>query len=147
MPRDNTKANNDDDEEGVKPRGPDWHERNPTAADHEAQRARMRVIERLQRNRPEVVHLFQEMVELIPEGVQLEKLTQKGSKITFTGKTQSNARVSSFMRALDGSEWFTKPELDVIQSKSSKGGSRLRSFTMRIQQDNPADESGKEEEG
>ena len=108
--------------------------------------ARMRVIERLQRNRPEVVHLFQELVERIPEGVQLEQLSQKGSTITLKGKTQSNARVSSFMRALDGSDWFTKPELDVIQS-SSKGGDRTRSFTMRIQQANPTDESQKKEKG
>ncbi len=108
--------------------------------------ARMRVIERLQRNRPEVVHLFQELVELIPEGIQLSQLSQSGSAITLKGKTQSNARVSSFMRALDSSDWFTKPELDVIQS-SSKGGDRTRSFTMRIQQANSADESGNGEKG
>ncbi|SCZ66200.1 PilN domain-containing protein [Thiohalomonas denitrificans] len=108
--------------------------------------ARMRVIERLQRNRPEVVHLFQELVERIPEGVQLSQLSQSGSAITLKGQTQSNARVSSFMRALDSSDWFTKPQLDVIQS-SSRGGDRTRSFTLRIQQANPAGGSGNGEKG
>ncbi len=108
--------------------------------------ARMRVIERLQRNRPEVVHLFQELVELIPEGLHLSQLTQSESKITMKGQAQSNARVSSFMRALDSSDWFTKPKLDVIQSQS-KGVDRTRSFTMQVQQANPVGDPQPDEKG
>lgn len=101
--------------------------------------ARMRVIEKLQRNRPEVVHLFQELVELTPEGLHLTRLTQKDSSITVNGVAESNARVSSFMRALDASPWFSNPVLDVIQS--SGGAERTRNFTLRVQQANPNDQN------
>ncbi len=104
---------------------------------------RMRVIEELQLNRPGVVHLFQELVLLVPEGLHLDTLKQAGDKIMVTGIAQSNARVSSFMRAIDDSPWFDKPQLDVIKSES-KGVDRSRKFTLQFVQTNPAasDETG-----
>ena len=100
--------------------------------------ARMRVIEKLQRNRPEVVHLFQELVELIPEGLHFTELTQKGSSITIKGVAESNARVSSLMRALDQSAWFANPKLEVIQS-GAKGVNRTRDFTLQVKQASPSE--------
>lgn len=95
--------------------------------------ARMEVIQQLQGSRPLVVHLFDELVNTIPDGTHLNKLTQKGSSITMTGAAQSNARVSSYMRNIESSQWITKPNLQVItnQNKSNEG---LSSFTLVAQQ-------------
>ncbi len=98
--------------------------------------ARMRVIEELQSNRPAVVHLFDELARIVPEGLYIESLEQKGSKITIKGNAQSNARVSAFMRALEESVWFKNPSLDVINTMSS-GMRKERAFTLLVQQDAP----------
>lgn len=95
--------------------------------------ARMRVIERLQGNRPEVVHTFEELVKATPEGMQLSSVTQKDRILTISGQAQSNARVSSFMRKLDASDWFSDPVLDVIETKGG-GNERTREFTLRVKQ-------------
>lgn len=95
--------------------------------------ARMRVIESLQSNRPEVVHLFDELVRLVPEGLYLQSLTQKGRDLQIKGQTQSNARVSAFMRALDESIWFTTPALDVISGQRTTGQG-LRDFSLVVKQ-------------
>ena len=104
--------------------------------------ARMRAIERLQGNRPLVVRLFDEIVKSLPEGVSLEKLTQKGRKVTINGVAQSNARVSSFMRNLEKSEWLKNP--DLIETKS-KEGTKLSNFTLRFQQVVPKQQEEGEE--
>lgn len=96
--------------------------------------ARMRVIEQLQSNRPSIVHLFDELVRVVPEGLYIDSLDQKGNSITIKGQAQSNTRVSALMRALDESPWFTRPSLDVISSKGSKGERKSREFTLRVQQ-------------
>jgi type IV pilus assembly protein PilN len=83
--------------------------------------ARMNVIQELQSSRPQIVHLFDEVVSIIPDGVYLTALTQQGSKVAFEGQAQSNARVSSMMRGIDDSEWLNKPRLDFIESKEKTG--------------------------
>ena len=95
----------------------------------------MEVIQQLQRNRPSIVHLFEEMVKVIPEGAHIKSLTQKGKKLTINGIAQSNARVSAYMRNIDASAWLTKPQLNIIQKKgqSKKDGSG-RNFTLRAEQ-------------
>jgi type IV pilus assembly protein PilN len=105
--------------------------------------SRMRAIERLQGNRPLVVRLFDEIVNSLPEGVSLERLNQQGKKITINGVAQSNARVSSFMRKLEKSEWLKNPDLDVIEVKP-QDGPKVSNFTLRFQQVVPKDE---DEEG
>lgn len=94
--------------------------------------ARMRIIERLQGNRPAIVHLFDELVVAVPEGLYLNDLKQSGSALTLNGRAQSNARVSTFMRNLDESEWFTDPQLDVIQTEGGPTG--MRKFTLKVKQ-------------
>lgn len=95
--------------------------------------ARMRVIQQLQLDRTQVVHLFDDLVRKMPEGAYLTSLKQTGKSIVLTGDAQSNARVSALMRNLDGSDWFANPALDVINVKP-KGSDRISEFTLRVDQ-------------
>jgi len=94
--------------------------------------ARMEIIEKLQRSRPEIVHVFDEVVRTLPEGVYLTSVKQSGMRLKFEGIAQSSTRVSSFMRNIDGSQWLRNPELEVVQT--AKGSSPGSSFTMTADQ-------------
>ena len=102
--------------------------------------ARMNVIQRLQQRRPQIVHLFFEIADTLPDGVYLEKVTQKGDKLQVAGKAESNARVSSYMRKLDASPWLTDPQLEVIESGDDDRA--INDFTLRFAQTAP-DSKGK----
>jgi len=90
--------------------------------------ARMEIIEKLQRSRPEIVHLFDEIVRQLPEGVYLTGVKQQEKRLKFEGIAQSSTRVSAFMRNLDGSEWLRNPELEVVETK--QGQTTGSSFTL-----------------
>lgn len=79
--------------------------------------ARKDVIEKLQANRSQMVHLFDSLVRTIPDGVMLANIKQEGEVLTLQGRAQSNARVSTYMRNLETSGWMTKPELSIIEAK------------------------------
>jgi type IV pilus assembly protein PilN len=98
--------------------------------------ARMNVIQTLQISRPEVVHLMDEIVMTIPEGLFLTQLQQKGSKLTLSGRAQSNARVSAYMRNIEDSKWIGKASLQVISNKS-KTGTGMSHFTLNASQTSP----------
>jgi type IV pilus assembly protein PilN len=83
--------------------------------------ARMNVIQELQESRPEVVHLFDELVATMPDGVFLTRVSQSGSRIEVEGRAQSNARVSAFMRNINASAWIADPQLRVIENKDQTG--------------------------
>jgi type IV pilus assembly protein PilN len=106
---------------------------------------RMRAIEQLQGNRPLIVRFFDELVSSLPEGVSVLKLSQQGTNITIEGVAQSNARVSSFMRNLESSEWLANPQLDIIQA-TDESGARFSNFILRFAQVVPKAE-GEEGEG
>lgn len=95
--------------------------------------ARMDVIQQLQESRPEVVHLFEELVIGIPEGVYLTKIDQTGRSVVMEGRAQSNARVSAFMRSIEASEWIGNPILMLIEHKD-KTGTGLSHFRLRFEQ-------------
>lgn len=95
--------------------------------------ARMRVIQQLQMDRTQVVRMFDDLARKVPEGMHLTSMKQATGVITLTGNAQSNARVSALMRNLDASDWYEKPELDVINVKI-KGGDRISEFTLRVNQ-------------
>ncbi len=82
--------------------------------------ARKKVIEELQAKRSQMVHLFDSLVRTIPDGVVLTTLKQEGDMLTLEGRTQSNARVSAYMRNLEGSGWMTNPELSIIEAKAQE---------------------------
>ena len=105
--------------------------------------ARMRAIELLQGNRPLIVRFFDELVNNLPEGVSVISLQQKGTNITINGVAQSNARVSSFMRNLESSEWLKNPQLDIIQARTAEG-TRISNFKLRFSQVIPTGEEDEE---
>lgn len=94
------------------------------------------LIQKLQESRPEIVHLFDELPRITPDGVFLTKFTQKGSDLFFEGKSQSNARVSAFMRSIELSNWLKNPALDVIQSEKKVNSEQLSDFTLHAKQGN-----------
>ena len=93
---------------------------------------RKQVVETLQSNRAEVVHLLDQLVRQLPDGMYLKTLKQQGVKVTISGYTQSQARVSTLMRNLEGSQYLQKANLVEIKSAST-GGQRLNEFTMNIE--------------
>ena len=98
--------------------------------------ARKEVIEQLQANRSKMVHLFDSLVRTIPDGVVLTSVKQEGDKLTLQGRSQSNARVSSYMRNLESAGWMTKPELSVIEAKAGDPGLPY-AFTLTVMLANP----------
>ena len=104
--------------------------------------ARMEVIETLQRNRPEVVHLFDEIVEVMPEGTYLSSMKQSGKSLILNGVAQSNARVSALMRNIEGSSWLSSPRLQIIK-KDGKNQEDERSFILNAVQVSQIEEKKK----
>jgi type IV pilus assembly protein PilN len=98
--------------------------------------ARKEVIEQLQANRSQMVHLFDSLVRTIPDGVTLTSIKQEGDKLTLEGRSQSNARVSTYMRNLEGSGWMTKPDLSIIEAKAGDPGLPY-TFTLSVMLANP----------
>jgi type IV pilus assembly protein PilN len=94
----------------------------------------MEIIEKLQRQRPEIVHRFAELVKIVPEGVYLTSLKENGRKLELHGVAQSSTRVSTFMRNIDGANWLANPELQVVESAPSSptGGSSFVLFANEI---------------
>lgn len=86
-------------------------------------------VEKLQSDRSDVVHLLDQMLRILPDGVYLKTLKQTGNKINLAGYAQSNARISTLMRAVEDSPWLDSPALVEIRA-SSAGGSRVSEFTL-----------------
>jgi len=95
--------------------------------------ARMEIIEQLQKSRPEIVHLFDEIVRQLPEGVYLTQIKQSGARIEIHGVAQSSTRVSALMRQIDASEWLTDPEVERVETTQS-GASRKSQFVVYAKQ-------------
>lgn len=99
--------------------------------------ARMNVIQELQRSRPEIVHLFEEIVTTIPEGVWLSDIKQTEKTLNIEGRAESNARVSAYMRNLEASAWLKNPNLEVIEADKDN---RIAKFKLRLQQESMVSE-------
>jgi type IV pilus assembly protein PilN len=97
--------------------------------------ARKQVVETLQANRSEAVHLLDQLVRQLPDGVYLRGIKQVGNKVTLVGYAQSNARVSTLMRNIEASPWIGTPELVEIQlvpAPAGPAGTRVSQFTLNL---------------
>jgi len=99
--------------------------------------SRMQIIEKLQRSRPEVVHLFDQLVKVMPDGTYLTSVKQSGNALKLQGVAQSSTRVSTLMRNIADSQWLRDPELEVVETKKDSVGS---DFVLDAQQINLADD-------
>ena len=90
-------------------------------AKRDALLARMEVIQNLQRNRAQIVHVFDDLVNQLPNGTMYNTVKKTGKTLNITGLAQSNALVSSLMRNLDGSDWFQAPQLKQVDVIDSEG--------------------------
>ncbi len=106
--------------------------------------SRKEVIEQLQANRSQMVHLFDSLVRTIPDGVTLTAIKQEGDILTLNGRSQSNARVSTYMRTLEGSGWMSKPDLNIIEAKEGNPGLPYE-FTLKVKLANPNAPKGAED--
>jgi type IV pilus assembly protein PilN len=103
--------------------------------------ARKQVVETLQSNRSDAVHLLDQLVRQLPDGIYLKSVKQNGTKVTVTGYAQTNARVSTLMRNIEASPWVEKPELVEIKLVTQPGvnvpkGSeapKINEFTLNFQ--------------
>ncbi|MFK7862249.1 MAG: PilN domain-containing protein [Granulosicoccus sp.] len=101
--------------------------------------ARMEIIQQLQGQRPQIVHTFHEIASRLPDGIYLTAMKQNGStELELVGQAESNARVSALMRRLDRSDYFNRPQLDVIETGEADGISK---FKLSISQDRPGNDS------
>lgn len=108
--------------------------------------ARMAIIEQLQRSRPEIVHLFDEVTRQLPEGVYLTGMKQTGSTVEVTGVAQSSTRVSALMRQIDRSEWLSDPDVVKVET-TDQGPSRQARFIVTLKQIRRGDETETEDAG
>ena len=99
--------------------------------------ARMDVIQSLQQRRPQIVHLFDDFVRTVPEGIYLTLIKQEVKQLTIKGVAESNGRVSAYMRNIDASAWMATPKLKVIQTR--KGTLKSNDFTLTTSQSLPDD--------
>lgn len=93
--------------------------------------ARKNVVEGLQSTRSDVVHLLDQMLRILPDGVYIKTLKQNGNQINMVGYAQSNARVSTLMRAVEDSPWLESPSLVEIHSVTA-AGSRVGEFALNF---------------
>ena len=93
--------------------------------------ARKEVIEKLQASRSQMVHLFDSLVRTIPDGVVLTSIKQDDQQLTLEGRSQSNARVSTYLRNLENSGWMTDPQLSIIEAKGDAQGTGIWTRSYR----------------
>jgi type IV pilus assembly protein PilN len=98
--------------------------------------ARKAVIETLQTDRVQTVHLLDELVRQMPEGVFLKSVKQQGAGIDLVGYAQSNARVSTLMRNIESSPWLASPNLIEIKA-TNLGKMRISEFDLKLQLKKP----------
>jgi type IV pilus assembly protein PilN len=93
--------------------------------------ARKQVIETLQADRAQTVHLLEQLVRQMPEGVYLRSVHQKAGRVHLLGYAQSNARVSTLMRNIEASPWLEKPVLVEVKAVSVEKR-RVSEFNMHL---------------
>ena len=96
--------------------------------------ARMEVIQNLQQNRSQIVHVFDDLVNKLPNGVYYDYISKSRSGLSINGKAQSNGRVSALMRSLDASDWFDGATLKVVDV-IDQNGALVSKFDMSAKEE------------
>ena len=99
---------------------------------------RMQVIQTLQANRSQIVHVFDDLVNNLPKGVYYDSINKRGGRISIDGKAQSNGRVSALMRSLDASDWFANASLKVVDM-IDEDGSLVSKFDLEVNEERQGD--------
>lgn len=107
--------------------------------------ARMKIIQRLQASRPQIVRIFDELARALPDGVHIDNLSRKDHVETLRGVAESNARISVLMRNLETSDVFQNPRLDVIE-RTGRARRDVRAFTLRVDESQRSENSGEDAE-
>ena len=100
---------------------------------------RMKIIQDLQGNRSIIARVFDQLVRTLPEGVYFTDLKMIGSNVAINGAAESNNRVSTLMRNLDGSDWLDAPNLSEVKAVTSGGVDQANVFTLSVQQVAPVE--------
>ena len=98
---------------------------------------RMKIIQDLQANRPVAGHVFDQLVRTLPDGVYFNSVKMTGNSIAISGAAESNNRVSNLMRNLDGSDWFTAPNLTEVKANTAGALDQANNFQLTVQQTRP----------
>lgn len=100
---------------------------------------RMKIIQDLQGNRPIIGRVFDQLVRTLPDGVHFTALKMAGKSIAISGAAESNNRVSTLMRNLDGSEWLEAPNLTEVKAVTAGALDQANVFQLSVQQTQPQD--------
>lgn len=104
--------------------------------------ARMDIIQSLQQKRPQIVHIFDEIVRTVPDGITLISVEHKANQLSIKGLAESNGRVSAYMRNIDASEWMTDPRLQYIETRQKSF--RNAEFVIEVKQSAPDKQEGED---
>ncbi len=105
--------------------------------------ARKQVVEALQTNRSEAVHLFDQLVRQLPEGMWIKSIKQTGQIVNIIGYAQTNGRISTLMRNFDASQWLEKPELVEIKA-ATVNNNPISEFSLNVRVKRPQVQVGDE---
>ena len=100
---------------------------------------RMKIIQDLQGNRSIIARVFDQLVRTLPDGVYFTDLKMIGDSVAINGAAESNNRVSTLMRNLDGSDWLAAPNLSEVKAITSGGVDQANVFTLSVQQVAPVE--------
>ena len=100
---------------------------------------RMKIIQDLQGNRSIIARVFDQLVRTLPDGVYFTDLKMIGDSVAINGAAESNNRVSTLMRNLDGSDWLDAPNLSEVKAVTSGGVDQANVFTLSVQQVAPVE--------
>ena len=104
----------------------------------------MDIIQELQRNRSKIVHIFDEIIEVLPQGLYLQSVKREGDVITLLGHAESNTNVSDLMRNVSASPWLAEPVLNEIKTDDVKG-QRTSDFKLQLIHKQPKQQTKKKE--
>ena len=109
---------------------------------------RKEIIERLQSSRYQMVHVFDELVRTLPDGVRLTEMSQSGEALNLVGNAQSNARISAYMRNIESASWLRLPAFRKSEIVDDEKSGRYRfELGVGLRKSEDEDEAGSEEEG